>query len=393
MNVQTCSTDWVEIETRHASVAYRPRPVTFVRGEGTRLWDDEGHEYLDFGTGIGVAALGHAHPALAQALAEQARTLMTCMPGYYHNDVRASFLDKLASIAPGNLKRVFLSNSGSEAVETALKLAKKHTGRGRIVAAMRAFHGRTLGSLSATWKAAYKKPFLPLVPGYAHVPFGDVEALGESVTDETAALLLEPIQGEGGIYPAPEGYLQAARDLCDAHGALLIFDEVQSGMGRTGTWFACEHDAVVPDVVCLAKALGGGVPLGATVFDTALGFEKGQHGSTFGGNPLACRAGLTVIETILSEGLLENAARVGAHFASGLQHLVETKPEQLREVRGRGVMLALQLRSKAGPVLSALQERGVLALSGGTTALRFLPPLNVTPAEVERVLEALEQAL
>jgi len=385
--------DFVALEAAHASGAYAPRPITFVRGQGARLWDDRGNEYLDFATGIGVAALGHAHPALVEAIAAQAGALMTCAAGYFHSDARARFVDRLASIAPGDLNRVFLSNSGTEAIEGALKLARAHTGRSGIVAAMRGFHGRTFGALSATWKSSYRKPFEPLVPGFSHVPYGDIDALREAVTDETAAVLLEPIQGEAGVYPAPDGYLAAARALCDARGALLILDEIQSGMGRTGRWFACEHDGVVPDALCLAKALGGGVPIGATVLRESLAFERGQHGSTFGGNPLACRAGLAVIETIARDGLLDHITRVGAHLGAGLQRLVEAHPESAREARGRGLMWALQLRGKAGPVLEALMEAGVLALLGGSTAVRLLPPYIVTEAEVDRVLNALDAAL
>lgn len=393
MNAQTQGASWIDVEARHASGAYNPKPITFVRGEGTRIWDDVGNEYLDCGTGIGVAGLGHAHPALVRAIADQANTLMTVMAGYYNNDVRAQFLDRLTDITPPGLDRVFLSNSGSEAIEAGIKLAKAHTRRTKVLAAMRGFHGRTMGSLSATWKVAYRQPFEPLVPGYSHVPFGDVDALKEAVTEETAVVLLEPIQGEGGIYPAPAGYLRAVRQICDQRGALFMLDEIQSGMGRTGKWFACEHDGVVPDVLCLAKALGGGVPIGATVFQEKFCFEKGQHGSTFGGNPLACRAGLAVIETIKADNLLENAATVGAYFKKGLQALVENKPQVAREVRGRGLMLALQLRGKAGPVLNALLERRILALTGGTTAVRFLPALTFTKDDVDRVLQALDAVL
>ncbi len=383
----------IDIETAHGSGAYRPRPLVMVRGAGTRLWDIEGREYLDCATGIGVAALGHAHPVLVQAIAEQAGRLITCAAGYYYNDLRARFLAKLTEITPPGLTRVFLSNSGAEAVEAAMKLARVCTGRPGIVAARGGFHGRTLGALSATWKAPYRRPFEPLVPGFSHVPFGDPEALTEAITDRTAAVLLEPVQGEAGIYPAPAGYLAEARRLCNQHDALLIFDEVQSGLGRSGKWFACEHYGVIPDVLCLAKALGGGVPLGATVFRRELSFEKGQHGSTFGGNPLACRAGLTVIEQIAENNLLDNVTQVGNYFLHGLQALAKTHPEKVREARGLGLMLALQLRGRAAPLLQGLQERGILALSAGPTTLRFLPPLIFTQAEAERVLSALAEVL
>jgi acetylornithine/LysW-gamma-L-lysine aminotransferase len=381
-----------QLEEAHASGAYRPAPTVLIRGRGARAWDAEGNEYLDCATGVGVALLGHGHPALVRAIREQAETLLTCAAGYHYNDVRARFLAKFVGVLPPGLTRVFLSNSGTEAIEAAIKLARAVTGHPKIVAAMRGFHGRTLGALSATWKADYKKPFEPLVPSFVHVPFGDPDALAQAVDEETAAVLLEPIQGEAGVYPAPPGYLQAAREICDERGTLLIFDEIQSGL-RTGRWLACEHDGVVPDVVCLGKGLAGGVPIGATAFREGLQFQRGQHGSTFGGNPLACRAALVVIETIEREGLLQRSARVGARFLQGLQELVREFPQTAREARGRGLMLALQLRGKAAPVLEALRRRGVLALSGGGTALRFLPPLVFAHEDVDQVLGALREAL
>jgi len=385
--------DAVQTEADHGSGAYAPIPVVIVRGQGTRLWDEQGKEYLDFGSGIGVAALGHAHPALTHALSEQAATLMTCVNGYYHNDVRAQLLQALERITPSALSRFFLCNSGTEAIEAALKLARLHTGRTRFVAANGGFHGRTLGALSATWKPKYRKPFEPLLLEVHHVPFNDVEALEQTVTEETAAVLLETVQGEAGIHPATPAYLEAARRLCDERGALLILDEVQCGMGRSGTWFACERYGVIPDVLCAAKALGGGVPAGAVAVREGFVFKKGQHGSTYGGNPLAARAALTVIKTIEGEGLLEHVARLGEYFKSGLQALAEAQPEKVRDVRGVGLMLALELRQKAGPALKALMERGVLAITAGATTLRFLPPYIVTQSEVDEVLQALEAVL
>lgn len=384
----------IDIEDRHGGGAYRPAPVTMVRGEGVHLYDADGNAYLDFNTGIGVAALGHAHPAIVQAVSDQAETLVTCSAGYFHNDVRAQLTAKLAEISPDGLDRVFLVNSGSEAVETAIKLARAHTGRSEIIAMDRGFHGRTLGALSATHKRPYRQPFEPLVPEFVHVPFGDIQALDDAVDGETAAVLLEPIQGEGGIYPAPEGYLHAAREACDAHGALLVFDEIQSGMGRTGRWFACEHDEVTPDALCLAKPLGGGVPLGATVFRDEFAFGKGQHGSTFGGNPLVSRVGLAFIETIETEGLLDHVAEMGAYLRDGLEKIAADRPEGCREVRGRGLMLALQLRGKAGPLLKTLlTDHRLLALSAGPTTIRLLPPYTITRDHADQALNAIAEAL
>ncbi len=381
-----------ELELQHGSGAYRPAPVALVRGEGPYVWDAEGNRYLDFNTGVGVALLGHAHPALTRALSDQAGRLMTCAAGYFPNDVRAQFLQKLVDVLPEGLERVFLSNSGAEAVEAALKLARACTGRSKVVAATRGFHGRTLGALSATWKPDYKKPFEPLVPGFEHVPFGDLDALERAVDGRTAAVILEPVQGEGGVHPAPPGYLRAAGALCAAHGALLVLDEVQTGL-RTGAWLYSEREGVVPDVVCLGKGLGGGVPIGATVFRSSLSFQRGQHGSTFGGNPLACRAALAVLETVERDGLLERGRELGAYFLKELQGLVEEFPDKAREARGVGLMLGLQLRFKAAPVLDALRRRGVLALSAGPTVVRFLPPLVIKRAHVDRAVEVLHEVL
>jgi len=393
MDSRTGTEEIIGLEESHASGAQKPAPIVIVKGDGVRLLDQEGNEYLDCGSGIGVAALGHAHPALVRAISDQAGALITCATGYYHNDVRARLLGRLSEIAPGDLNRVFLSNSGTEAVETAMKLARVCTQREGIVAAMRGFHGRTLGALTATWKPSDRKPFEPLLPGVSHVPFNDVASLERAITHGTAAVLLEPIQGEGGIHPSSLEYLQVARRLCDQHGALLILDEVQCGMGRTGHWFACDHYDVVPDILCVAKALGGGVPIAATIFRETLAFEKGQHGSTCGGNPLACRAATAVIDTIEHDRLLDNVSKTGSYFLERLNALHQANPEKVREARGMGFMLALELRCKVGPVLRALMERGVLALSGGSTILRFLPPYIFSKADVDETMRALEAVL
>mgnify|MGYP002623555657 CR=1 FL=1 len=385
--------DAVQAEAVHGSGAYAPAPLTLVRGQGARVWDEAGRSYLDFGTGIGVAALGHAHPALTRAVSEAAQTLMTCVNGYYHNDVRARLLGALAGIAPPGLNRAFLCNSGTEAVEGALKLARLHTGRAKFVAAAHGFHGRTFGALSATWKPSYRDPFAPLLPEVVHVPFNDVAALEAAVDGATAAVVLETVQGEAGIHPATPEFLETARRACDAQGALLVLDEVQCGTGRTGRWWACERYGVVPDALCAAKALGGGVPVGAVCFRDALVFDKGQHGSTYGGNPLACRAALAVIEAIQSDNLLDHISDLGAHFLDRLRALQAERPEQVREARGVGLMLAVELRQKAGPALKRLLERGVLAVTSGATTLRFLPPYIATRDEVDEAVDALAAAL
>ena len=393
MDCQMETAEIIAQDREHSSGALSAAPVAIVRGAGVWLWDPEGTEYLDCGSGIGVAALGHAHPALVAAIADQAKSLMTCASGYYFNDLRSQLASKLTGIAPDGLERVFFSNSGTEAVETAIKLACATTGRPKVVAAMRGFHGRTLGALATTWKPSFRTPFASLLSDATHIPYNDVERLTDAVDATTAAVILEPIQGEGGIYPATSEFLRAARALCNDHGALLIFDEVQSGMGRTGRWFACEHYGITPDILCIAKALGGGVPIGATLFHSALQFAKGQHGSTFGGNPLSCRAALAVVDAIEQENLLDHISDVGSAFLDKLRSLQEERPERIREVRGMGLMLALELRSKAGPILKALEERGILALSGGSTVVRFLPPYIFTHEDVDRVMNVLAEVL
>ncbi|NIA18563.1 MAG: acetylornithine/succinylornithine family transaminase [Simkaniaceae bacterium] len=383
---------WTDIETRHGSGAYSNWPITLSHGKGCRVWDTDGNSYLDFATGIGVAGIGHANPVLAEAIADQAKTLLTCNSGYYANETRARFIEKLSEICPGDLKRVFISNSGAESIETAIKLARAITGRSKIISAMRGFHGRTFGSLSATWKKEFRQPFNPLVPEFLHVPYGNIEALADAISDQAAAVLLEPIQGEGGVYLPPEDYLKEVRELCNKAGVLLIFDEVQTGMGRTGKWFAGEHFHTIPDIMCLAKMLGGGVPIGATVMLEKHSFARGQHGSTFGGNPLSCRAALTTIEYIEEHKLVENAADTGNYFLTELRGLAE-QFSQIREVRGLGLMVALQLRFPVKPIMRQLMESGVLTLSSGKTILRFLPPLIVSKVEIDDVLTQLKKAL
>ena len=276
-----------ETERRYALEVFPKRDITIVKGSGAEVWDDRGRRYIDCVAGIGVASVGHANPAVAEALAAQARTLVTC-PGIFYNDVRARLLKKLAAVAPPGLSRGFLCNSGAEAVEAAIKFARLTTGRTGIVSAMRGFHGRTLGALSATYKKEYRELFRPLVPGFSFTPFNKPDKLREAVGEDTAAVLIEPVQGEGGIRPASPEYLRAAREVCDETGAMLVLDEIQTGFCRTGRMFACERYGVVPDMLCLAKGIAGGVPMGAVLGDDRVRPPPGKHGTTFGGNPLAC---------------------------------------------------------------------------------------------------------
>lgn len=386
------ATSVIDLETRHTSGCYPKRPLALVRGEGVWVWDDTGRRYLDCTSGQGVALIGHAHPAVAAALAEQAATLITC-PEIFHNDRRAAFLDRLTCLAPQGLTRAFLCNSGTEAVEAALKFARLLTGRPAIVAMQRGFHGRTLGSLSATWEPAYRKPFEPLVPAFRHVPFDHLEALEQALDDEVAAVILEVVQGEGGVRPAHPGFVALAQTLCRQHGALLIVDEVQTGCGRTGRWFACQHDGVTPDMLVLGKGLAGGMPMGAALLHERFPvLPVGSHGSTFGGNPLACAAGLATLAVIESLDLPAQAAVKGDYLLQRLRDTVLDQPG-VRAVRGQGLMVGIELKARVTPVLQQLQAHGILALPAGPTVLRLLPPLIITHAELDGVVEAVAAVL
>jgi predicted acetylornithine/succinylornithine family transaminase len=383
-----------EREARVHLRTYARQPLTLVRGSGSWVWDDADHRYLDLVAGLAVNILGHAHPAVAAALASQARTLLQ-VSNLYYTLPQLELAEKLLERSP--FDKAFFVNSGTEANEGALKLARRAGGaRGatEVVALEGSFHGRTYGSLSATGQPKYQAPFEPMVPGFRHVPPNDVAALEAAVSDVTCAVLLEPVQGEGGVHPLTDEFLLAARAACDKVGALLIFDEVQTGMGRTGTFFAFEQTPVEPDVVTVAKGLGGGVPIGAFLAkESAAVFQPGDHGTTLGGNPLACAAALATLQVLDSENLLAAASAQGARLAAGLQRLVDEGYGV--EVRGRGLMLALET---AGPwaknaVELARDEQGLLINATGDTTLRFIPALTISDAEVDEALRRLRRAL
>jgi acetylornithine/LysW-gamma-L-lysine aminotransferase len=380
----------IEIESQYTSGLYTKRPIAIVRGEGARLWDSDGKEYIDCVGGQGAGNLGHANPAVAQAIARQAQTLISC-PEMFYNDRRAELLDKLVSIAPDGLNNVYLCNSGAEAVEAAFKFSRLKTTRKEIIAAMRGFHGRTYGALSATWEKKYREPFEPLVPGFRHIPYNDLAALDEAITDQTAAVILEVVQGEGGVRPATAEFLRAAQRLCRERGAMLIIDEIQTGFGRTGEMFALQHYGLQPDLLCLAKSIAGGLPMGAVLFGERVGKLPAQvHGSTFGGNPLACAASLAAIDYIEANHLAERAAELGAWF---LARLKKIPSPVVREVRGLGLMVGIELKQKVTPYLMALMERGLLALPAGLTVLRFLPPLVISQADLAQAADLVEEVL
>jgi len=380
----------METERCHTSGVYPKRDLEVVRGLGARVWDAAGREYIDCVTGHGVAIVGHCNPAVVRAIQTQAERLITC-PEVFYNDRRAEALEMLARVAPEGLTRAFLCNSGTEAIEAALKFARLATGRPGFVATMRGFHGRTLGALSATWEPKYRDPFLPLLPGFLHVPFDNLDKLAAAASADTAAVLVEVVQGEGGVRPCSPGYLAGVEAICRQHGALLIVDEVQTGCGRTGRMWACEHHGVVPDLLCAGKGIAGGVPMGAVLIGPRVSeLSQGTHGSTFGGNPLAAAAAVAALTFIRENDLPSRAGRLGEWL---LERLRQIRSPKVREVRGLGLMVGMELKEKVQPCLVALQEKGVLALPAGPTVLRLLPPLVIEQDDLERVAVAIDEVL
>ena len=388
-----------ELGSRYLYPNYRQPPLAIVRGEGAILWDAAGKRYLDMLAGVAVSALGHAHPKLVSAIADQAARVIQ-VSNYYYNEPNVRLAAKLCALT--RLDRAFFCNSGTEAIEASLKLVRRHfytqgqPERLKVLAFIHSFHGRSLGALAATGQDKYKEGFGPL-PNALHVPFGDVEAVRRALGPEVAAVIVEPVQGEGGVVPAPEGFLRALRELTTATGTLLIADEIQTGVGRTGTFLACEREGVLPDVVALAKGLAGGVPIGAMLCTKALegALPPGSHGSTFGGNALASRAALTVLETIETEGLLGRVRELGAQLQQGLAELLAKHPQKLETVRGSGLLQAAVLREGIDPrgVLLALQQRGLVASVAGARAVRFSPPLVVKSSELSEALGMLDATL
>jgi len=390
MNTTLVNTQEIlEIETKHSAGTYAKQPLVIVRGQGASLFDADGVEYLDCSAGHGVANLGHAHPKIAEALYRQASTLITLFETF-PNDQRATLMKKLASLVEG-LDRVFLCNSGTESVEAAFKFARISTGRKNIVAAMRAFHGRTYGSLSATFNKKYREGFEPFVPGFSHVAYNNVEALDQAVNDETAAVILEVIQGEGGVYPATADYLESARRICDERGALLIVDEIQSGFGRTGSMFAIQHYGVIPDLLTCAKSLAGGVPIGAVLIGKNVkNLTPGVHGSTFGGNPLSCAAAVAALNVLEDENLPRQALVKGAYLMDQLKRIDSSG---IREVRGMGLMIGIELKQKVAPYIRELQEKKIIALNAGMTVIRLLPPLVISYQQIDHLVDVLTEVL
>lgn len=373
---------------------YSKYPITIVKGKGALLWDKEGKEYIDFMGGYGVSIIGHCHPRVVNAIKEQCEKLITCH-GSLYNDKRAEFLEKIVNITPKTLEKAFLCNSGAESVECALKLALKYTGKTEVVAMKRGYHGKTLGALSATWNMKYRKPFRQVIhPNVKFVPFGDAEALRETVSNNTAAVIVEPIQGEGGVNIPPNGYLTEVQEICREKDVLLIVDEIQTGLGRTGKLWACQHWKVEPDVMCLAKGIAGGVPMGVTLARREVmdSLKVGEHTSTFGGNPLACAAASATIDVLISEKLPERAAELGNFFIEELRGL-QDEFKVVRDVRGLGLMVGLESRFDVYNILMKALDYGLILLYAGRNVLRFLPPLVISREQIQRGITVLRELL
>ncbi len=377
--------EMIKRESEAIIQTYTRQSISIVKGSGARVWDAEGKEYLDFVAGIAVNNVGHCHPDVVEAIKRQAETLIHTSNLYYtENQVRlAEELKRLTG-----MKRAFFCNSGAESVEAAMKLTRRATGKAGIVAAERCFHGRTLGALGATYKAIYREPFRPLSEA-EFVPYDDAEALKSAVSRETGAVILEPVQGEAGVYVPDPDYLRAARQICDDRGALLIFDEVQTGFGRTGKWFGKEHSGVQPDIMTLAKAIAGGLPMGAMLASESVSevFKRGDHASTFAGGSLVSAAALATIDVIKSEGLVQRSEKLGAYMRSELEKL------HPKEVRGLGLMIGLDLDADCKSVVQKARENGVLLNNTGDHTIRFVPPLVVTKDQIDRVVNVIGETI
>ena len=380
-------------EDQYMGNLYQRFPVTIEKGVGAHVWDVDGKEYIDCMGGYGVALVGHQNQRVNNAIKEQIDKIITVHSSLY-NKTREEFLKTLIGLTPKGLTQVHLNNSGAEAIEAAMKFARKFTGKKGMVAMKGSYHGKSFGALSLTFNPKYRKAFAPLVEKVSFASYGDIESLRSVIDDDTSFVILEPIQGESGIIVAPDGFLQEVRKLCDEKGILLIFDEIQAGLGRTGRLWACDHWNTVPDILCLAKGIAGGVPMGATVVrpDILDSMGKGEHSSTFGGNPISCAAGTAALKALTEDGLIENSEKMGKMFREGLEKLKE-KHNIIREIRGKGLMIGIEMKFEVRDILMGLIKEGVLMLYSGRNILRILPPLVISEEDVTKVLHALDSVL
>ncbi|GFN39877.1 MAG: acetylornithine aminotransferase [Marine Group I thaumarchaeote] len=369
---------------------YQRFPVTIERGLGSHVWDVNGKEYIDCMGGYGVALVGHCNNRVVNAVEAQLKKIITVHSSHY-NKTREEFLQNLINVAPKGLTQVHLNNSGTEAIEAAIKFARKFTGKKGMIAMTGSYHGKSLGALSITFSQKYRKSFAPLMEKASFSTFGDIDALRSSVDSDTGFIIIEPIQGESGIHVPPDGFLQDVRKLCDEKGILLIFDEIQTGLGRTGEMWACQHWDTVPDIMCLAKGIAGGLPMGATLVKPEIlaCVSKGEHSSTFGGNPLSCSAGIATLQALTQDGLIENAAKMGKILRDGLDKLKE-KHSIIRQVRGKGLMIGVEMKFDVKQILFDGISSGLLLLYSGRNILRFLPPLVISEEDISKTLESLD---
>lgn len=380
-------------EDQYMGNIYQRFPVTIERGLGAHVWDADGKEYIDCMGGYGVALVGHCNPRVVKSIKAQLDKIITVHSSLY-NKTREEFLEKLIKISPKNLSQVYLNNSGTEAVEAAIKFARKFTGRKKMVAMNGSYHGKSLGALSVTFNQKYRKAFEPLVDEVKFSSYGDIEALRNIVDTDTAMVIMEPIQGESGINVPPDGFLQDVRKLCDEKGIVLVFDEIQAGLGRTGKMWASQHWNTVPDIMCLAKGIAGGVPMGATLVrpDILATISKGEQSSTFGGNPLSCAAGIGAIDALTEDKLVENAEKNGKIFRDGLERLKE-KHRIIREVRGKGLMIGVEMKFEVKDILFDGIANNLLLLYSGKNILRLLPPLVISESDINKALETLDMII
>lgn len=380
-------------EDQYLGNLYQRFPVTIEKGLGSHVWDTDNNEYIDCMGGYGVALVGHRNERVVNAIKSQIDKVITVHSSFY-NKTREEFLQTLIGAAPSGLSQVHLNNSGAESIEAAIKFARKFTGKKKMVAMKGSYHGKSMGALSLTFNPKYREPFQPLVEKVSFSPYGDADTLHDVVDKETAFVILEPIQGESGIHVPPEGFLQEVRKTCDENDSLLIFDEIQSGLGRTGNMWASEHWKTVPDIMCLAKGIAGGVPMGATLVrpDILDVMKKGEHSSTFGGNPLACAAATATLQALTQDGLVENAKNMGEKFLNGLEDL-KSKHAIIREVRGKGLMIGVELKFEIKDILMEGIKNGLLLLYSGRNILRFLPPLVISEEDITKTLQILDKLL
>ncbi len=380
-------------EDQYLGNLYQRFPVTIEKGLGSHVWDTDNKEYIDCMGGYGVALVGHRNERVVNAIKTQLDKIITVHSSLY-SKTREEFLENLMKIAPKGLSQVHLNNSGAESIEAAIKFARKFTGKKGMIAMNGSYHGKSLGALSLTFNPKYRKSFQPLVDKVSFSPYGDIDKLQNTIDDDTAFIILEPIQGESGIHVPPDGFLQKVRKICDENEILLIFDEIQSGLGRTGRMWASEHWETSPDILCLAKGIAGGVPMGATLVrpDILSVMNKGEHSSTFGGNPLSCSAGTATIQALTQDGLIDNAEKMGKKFRDGL-NILKSKHGIIREIRGKGLMIGIELKFEVRDILLEGIKKGVLLLYSGRNILRLLPPLVITDDDVTKSLEILDELL